>query len=116
MFISPEVHTKTWGSELWIANNDQYCGKILSLRCGAACSLHFHIKKHETFHILAGLVKMEIIHKDGTRNEISLQPSDTIEITPGLVHRFTGLTDAKILEVSTHHDEEDSYRIEVSTK
>lgn len=35
---------------------------------------------------------------------------DAILIKPNQKHRFIGLTDAEIIEFSTHHEEEDSYR------
>jgi len=51
---------KDWGRELWIVNNDKYCGKILELNKGYRCSIHYHKIKDETFYILEGRVLMEI--------------------------------------------------------
>jgi D-lyxose ketol-isomerase len=88
---------KVWGEEHWIVNR-QYCGKKLVLRKGFRCSLHFHKQKDEVFYVISGRVLLE--HGDG--------------IAPGVVHRFWGLEDAEIIEFSTHHEDEDSYRIETS--
>ena len=41
---------------------------------------------------------------------------DSLRITPGMKHRFTGLEDSEIMEFSTHHKDEDSYRDEESGK
>ncbi len=101
---------KVWGNEEWIVNRD-YCGKILNLNKGFRCSLHYHKNKDETFYVLEGKVLMEIAGK----NKI-MHPGDVQLVEPGQKHRFTGLIDSKILEFSTHHEDEDSYRDEVSGK
>ena len=101
---------KVWGSEEWIANRD-YCGKKLILKKGFRCSMHYHKNKDETFYILKGRVLMETEGK----KQIML-PGDSIHITPMLKHRFTGLEDSEIMEFSTHHEDEDSYRVEESGK
>ena len=45
-----------------------------------------------------------------------MKPGDTLLITPLKRHRFTGLTDAEIIEFSTFHREDDSYRESESGK
>jgi hypothetical protein len=45
-----------------------------------------------------------------------MEPDDAVEIPRGVDHSFTGVTDATILEVSTQHFEEDSYRQNKSRK
>ena len=101
---------KVWGKEIWIVNRN-YCGKKLILNKGFRCSMHFHKQKDETFYILKGKVLLEI----GMQKNIML-PGDSILIKPGQKHRFTGLEDSEIIEFSTHHDDSDSYRDEVSGK
>jgi len=102
---------KGWGEEQWIHNDPLYCGKKLLLKKGKRSSLHFHVQKTETFYVQTGKVRMELI-RQGARETVDLGPGDTLEITPGLVHRFTGVEDAEIFEFSTQHFEEDSYRVE----
>lgn len=106
-----ETHDKLWGSELWIVNNELYCGKILTLREGYQCSLHYHKNKHETFYVLSGRVRMEF----GMQTTILL-PGDSVVVPPLTPHRFAGLMDSQIIEFSTHHEDDDSYRIENSRK
>jgi len=101
---------KEWGKEIWIVNRD-YCGKKLILNKGFRCSMHYHKNKDETFYILSGKVLLEI----GMQKNIML-PGDSILIKPGQKHRFTGLEDSEIMEFSTHHEDSDSYRDEVSGK
>ena len=101
----PKVVKKVWGSEEWIVNTEEYCGKILRLKKGKRCSLHYHEIKDETFYILSGSVLMEY---EGIK---MLQSRDSLRILRGKLHRFSGLENSVIIEVSTHHEEEDSYRI-----
>lgn len=101
----PEVHEKIWGEEHWIANNELYCGKILKLKEGYKCSYHYHKIKDETFHILKGKVFMKV-----KGHQFILNVGDSIRLEPGTYHSFSGMVDSEILEISTQHFEEDSYR------
>jgi D-beta-D-heptose 7-phosphate kinase/D-beta-D-heptose 1-phosphate adenosyltransferase len=102
---------KVWGYEKWLENNDKYCSKLLSLKKGYQCSLHFHKLKDEMFLVTLGHVRFEL------GDEIlHMMPGSFIRVSPGVKHRFRGMEDSEILEISTHHSEEDSYRIEESRK
>jgi mannose-6-phosphate isomerase-like protein (cupin superfamily) len=101
---------KQWGEELWLAN-DNFCCKKLTLYKGYRCSLHYHKKKDELFFILSGKVLFEL---DGKQSV--LLPGDSIRVKPLQQHRFSGLWDSFIMESSTHHEEEDSFRVEPSGK
>lgn len=110
-----EIHHKKWGYEEWIANTPLYCGKRLILNKGWRCSMHHHKVKDETFFIDSGLVLIEWSTPDRTNvRSFVLSSGDTFRVQPGEWHRFTGLTDAVIFEVSTHHEDDDSYRDEPS--
>jgi quercetin dioxygenase-like cupin family protein len=100
---------KVWGQEEWIVNTDKYCGKILRLNKEYRCSRHYHKLKDETFYIWSGKVLFELNDK-----KITLSPGDSVRIHPGDWHRFAGLEESVILEFSTHHKDEDSYRSEPS--
>ncbi len=54
------VVPKGWGSEVWIVNGDLYCGKILKIRKGKRCSLHFHKLKTESFYLRAGRLRVRV--------------------------------------------------------
>ena len=114
-----KIVQKEWGRELWIVNNSFYCGKILELSKGFRCSMHYHKDKTETFHLLDGLVFMELDNQKyfmGDEIGEGIDFENTLHIEPGVKHRFTGLKDSRILEFSTHHEDADSYRDEVSGK
>jgi len=111
------IINKVWGSELIICNSNLYCGKILKLKKGYRCSNHYHVLKHETFFILSGKVKMEYGTSDGQLLKcIEMRRGDSIVFPQFVSHRFTGLEDSEILEISTQDFKEDSYRFSSSEK
>ena len=113
IIIEPKIVPKVWGEERWICNNPLYCGKYLIIHKGMRCSLHQHPIKHETFHVVEGAVLMEVEDNNGI-NRRTFMPGDTVEIRPGLFHRFTGIKNSIILEFSTHHEDDDTVRLEPS--
>jgi D-glycero-beta-D-manno-heptose-7-phosphate kinase len=108
---SLEMVPKVWGYEKWIENNEKYCSKLLSLNEGYQCSLHYHKIKDETFLVIKGHVRLE-----AGGEVIHLREGDFKRISPGTRHRFAGIEDSLIIEISTHHDDGDSYRLEESRK
>jgi mannose-6-phosphate isomerase-like protein (cupin superfamily) len=112
-----ELHNKGWGYELWIHNDEKYCGKLLHFNNGKKCSFHYHIKKYETFYINSGSFRCKFIPINDLSNEcnykdIILSKGDFYEIPPNLVHEMEAIDgNAEIIEFSTQHFEDDSYRI-----
>lgn len=112
---------KSWGWEEWIVNNDMYCGKRLHFNVeGGHTSLHFHMKKHETMYVESGVFEITIINpNDADRTKYVLHEGESIVIKPGTVHRITAVTkgqsgiEAVLVEFSTHHEDADSYRVEL---
>jgi len=99
-----EIHPKAWGEEHWIVNKE-YCGKKLVLKAGHRCSVHYHKIKDEVFYVTSGLVLMEV--GDSVR---VLGPGMKQHVKPNERHRFTGLENSEIIEFSSTHAEDDSYR------
>lgn len=108
--------SKVWGSETWIINTQKYCGKLLSLKKGWRCSLHYHKIKDECFYINKGKVLMEWCQVGEKINKKVMIKGDSLHLLPLTVHRFTGIEDAEIFEFSTQHFESDSYRFTSSGK
>lgn len=102
---------KLWGYEKWVENNDKYCSKILAINKGYQCSLHYHKIKDEMFLLIKGHVRLELGDEI-----IYLRPGSFQRVPPHTNHRFRGLEYSEIVEISTHHDDGDSYRIEESRK
>lgn len=108
-----EVHPKGWGHELWIENNDLYCGKMLHFNKGKMCSLHYHKLKTETMHLQSGHLQIKFI--DDTKGEyyvVDMFPGDNVFIPAGTVHQIAAVEDSDLYEFSTTHRDSDSYRIE----
>ncbi len=112
--------SKGWGWEEWIANSHLYCLKRLFVKQGKMCSWHYHNIKDETFLIVSGKIYLQYSWDDCMAegyfiaSEASwsvLEPGDVFHIPPGLRHRFTGMLDSMIHEVSTEHFDEDSIRL-----
>lgn len=100
-----KVVDKPWGKEEWIVN-EEYCGKILNLNKGYQSSLHYHKNKKETFYLLEG--KLAINLED---REVILEKEEIIDIPTGQIHRINAIENSKLLEVSNHHEDSDSYWI-----
>lgn len=99
---------KVWGKEVWIVNCDKYCSKLLRLDKGAVSSMHYHKIKQETFYALDGTASLTIEGRDYMMTPFSRPKT----IMPGQKHQFTGLSsNIVILEVSTHHDDDDVVRL-----
>ena len=112
--MEPVKHPKGWGYELWIANNEKYCGKILHFDKGKRCSYHYHKLKKETFYVESG--KVEVVYGYGDRSKadsIILNAGNNFEVPIGLIHQIVAIEESKIYEFSTTHFESDSYRIEL---
>lgn len=113
-----EYHPKLWGGELWLENNDLYCGKLLYLKEGYVSSIHYHQQKDETFVALEGVVIVEIYDMNGTLLEtLPLRgwAHDKVRLEPFTPHRFY-VEEGRgvVLEVSTPHSDEDVVRLEES--
>ena len=117
MSISPtfgklEVHPKIWGEELWITNNSKYCGKILRFKEGACFSMHYHIIKEETWLVSKGKLLFDYFDLEKAEKlQKELVEGDVVHLKPCIPHKLTALEESDVLEVSTQHFNEDSYRI-----
>jgi len=111
----PKKVNKDWGYEIWMANNkeENYCGKILYIKEGYSTSMHFHAKKHETFYILEGKLELEIICTHTTnKHKKVLNEGEVFVLERLLPHRLIAKDgDVKFVEVSTYHEDSDSYRV-----
>ena len=102
IFSTPEVYKKSWGRELWIHNSEKYCGKILEINRDCYFSMHYHLKKEETWFVLSGSLNLEYFDlKNANRINKIINKGDVIHLNAGVLHKLTALEDSKIMEVST---------------
>jgi quercetin dioxygenase-like cupin family protein len=104
---------KSWGSELWIANNELYCGKLLRFDKGKRCSLHYHVLKTESFYLRSGRLKLRLMESpdSDTVEEFILEAGECMDIPRGLVHQMVALEDSELFEFYTQHFDSDSHRL-----
>lgn len=100
---------KKWGNEYWIINNESYCAKLLFVKEGWRTSMHKHTNKKETFFVFEGEVEIR-----GEKESKKLSVGDTLTIEPESYHAICGTKSSIVLEVSTHHEDKDSYRLDKS--
>jgi mannose-6-phosphate isomerase-like protein (cupin superfamily) len=110
--LQTEIVKKGWGKEIIFVNNDEYCGKILSFEKGKKFSMHYHLKKKETWYVSKGsFILIWIETEKGTTHVEYLNVGDVITNERGEPHQLIALEDADVFEVSTKHYDEDSYRM-----
>jgi len=103
---------KGWGSELIIENNEKYCGKILCFNKGCKFSMHYHLEKDETWYVDVGeFIYRWIDTETAEVHEQILRKGDVVRQLPGQPHQIEALSYGEIFEVSTHHEDSDSYRV-----
>jgi mannose-6-phosphate isomerase-like protein (cupin superfamily) len=112
--IGTSIVEKMWGREEWLTNEPEYCAKWLIIEPMKRCSMHYHPIKKETFVVIRGKVLLEQRDVRGLPIEESLYPGDSRTIMPKTPHRFSSVLGAKILEISTHHEDLDCIRLEPS--
>ena len=111
---SPYRVDKAWGYELWIHNDEEYCGKLLVFsNKGNKFSMHYHLKKKESWYVQEGEFQFNWINvEDGKFDSKIIKKGESVLIERGLPHQLIALEDnSTVFEVSTQHFDEDSYRI-----
>ena len=113
-FLPVNQVPKGWGEELWIVNNEKYCGKILGFHKDKKCSWHYHKLKEETFYIATGKFCIIYSMEDDIKKakQVVLSFGQKFHVPIGMRHQMIALEpDSQIIEFSTQHFDNDSYRI-----
>lgn len=107
----PTIIEKRWGRE-YIYWNREYCMKRLEINPFCRGSLHFHVKKHETLHVVQGELVLEYNDGKGESSGKLLYPGESYVVPPGFQHRLcAGKEKLIIIEASTFDDPLDSIRV-----
>lgn len=107
-----KIVPKGWGKEIIFVNNDEYCGKLLCFEKDKKFSMHYHIKKKETWYVSKGSFILIWVETDtGTTYSEYLKVGDVITNERGEPHQLIALEDSEVFEVSTKHYDEDSFRM-----
>ncbi len=84
--------------------NREYCKKIIVQLPGQEHPYHHHLQKEEAFHVLSGVMELEL---EGRR--MTLHPGDVAVVQRGVKHRFWTDTGVIFEEVSSTHFNNDSF-------
>lgn len=103
---------KTWGYELVLVNRPDYAAKILLVDKGAKISDHCHKIKTETFYCLEGRAILTI---NGEKKYDINPMARPKTILPFEYHELEAQMKTAIMEVSTHDEASDSYRLNQSS-
>ena len=85
---------------------------ISSHALGARFSMHYHLKKKETWYVSSGMFLFRYIdtnNADILEEKLCIGSTVTNEI--GFPHQIICIEAGDIFEVSTHHEDCDSYRV-----
>lgn len=116
--LTPKKVEKSWGHEIWLANNEKedYCGKILLIKEGHHSSMHFHLDKHETFYVLEGTLRVDMLrdrnNPDAHPFTMTIQKGESMEMKREQTHMLMADGgDVTLIEISKFHRDEDSHRL-----
>jgi mannose-6-phosphate isomerase len=99
--VLPRRVEKPWGGEVIWAWTDRYVGKILILKAGKRLSLQYHERKDEWIHVLSGRMRLVLEDDAGAVQTRELGAGEGAHVRTGRTHRYEGIEDAEIIEVST---------------
>jgi len=88
---------KVWGVKHRIYE-DRHCEiDILYIKKDTFCSIHKHLKKHNQFHVLSGILELETDYVTTVFGRRESSP----DVKPGTMHRFRAKEDAVVVEVAS---------------
>jgi mannose-6-phosphate isomerase-like protein (cupin superfamily) len=105
---------KIWGTEV-ILPGDGYTTKIMIVKPGYVCSVHFHRIKKESFLLISGVLDIKYWTQDGIEySDKLINQFDSLILPNCTPHTFSVPKDQKeptiFIESSTEDNPNDSYR------
>lgn len=92
---------KPWGYEDLIHVGQRYMFKKLFMKSGEACSLQYHVHKHETVLVHSGQLLVSVGTSIEQMEDVVLGPGDFVVLEPGVIHRMSAIEDSTYFEAST---------------
>jgi choline kinase/quercetin dioxygenase-like cupin family protein len=109
-----ETVYKPWGKEIWLALNEHYCYKRISINAGSQTSYHYHEVKTETNYIALGKAEVWLENDEGVVEKKIMEEGESFTVLPPRKHRVVAITDVILQEVSTP-EVDDVIRLEDDT-
>lgn len=111
--MNPTTVQKGWGHEEWLHNSELYAFKRLVFRADTEGSFHYHLKKTETWFVISGAFIVTLIDpKTADRVGTAMTAGSIVHIPAGIAHCVRCYEAGVIMEASTQHFEDDTYRFE----
>ena len=110
-----DFRKKYWGSIETITDKD-YCGKKIVMKKNTQNSLEVHCKKHETYYVHSGKVKIGLRIDRAENKSVLLKKGEVFNIPPGLIHMKIAPQKCVIMEISTKDNDSDSHLVEDGMK
>lgn len=112
---NPRTIEKAWGYE-HILPCEGHTVKVMEVKPGFQCSLHFHRVKHEAFVLVQGSLYVEFYEADGTKTaHLLTKPLSTLILPACTPHTFYVPKEQQhtsiFIESSTTDDPNDNYRL-----
>lgn len=97
---------RAWGKYTVLDKGDGWQVKQLEFYEGCALSDQRHFKRSEHWHVVDGVITMDLEDKRGRRSRDLLVPGDSIDIPVGYWHKATNIDNkpAKVIEVWLGHE------------
>jgi mannose-6-phosphate isomerase-like protein (cupin superfamily) len=97
-----------WGYEDWIWNG-RYCAKKVGVHKNKECAFHYHKVKDEVIYLQSGKIILTYGWDEdvATGATLTMAPDMAFHIPPGMWHKFHGLEESVVFELSTHHSAKD---------
>lgn len=105
---------KQWGREVHLVNDriTDLCCKYLHINAGHQFSYHSHDIKEEYFVLLEGEAVLHWIDTEvGEERQQYLDKTKPVFIKRLLPHSVEAITDCVVMEISTFHRDDDSFRM-----
>jgi quercetin dioxygenase-like cupin family protein len=110
MMSGSKLVKKTWGGEIHISNNNDYCLKYLVFFKHKQFSFHSHNLKRELWHCLHGRLEC-VLQKGEVKDYLIFKQGDKIQIERNVIHQLQAIRNSILVEVSTKDYPEDSIRL-----
>ena len=106
-----KIIKKVWGWEVVLISTELYSCKLMVIKGGYQCSIHYHKEKDETFMLLVGDVILTTYKVLLGPHFLKMKQLVPFHIKPLVKHKFQGISKFSVLlEVATEDKAEDSYR------
>jgi len=91
---------KIWGETVSIFSHNNTSIHRIQIIKGSSCSKHYHQHKYNRFFIESGKLMIEIWQKDyDLVDKTILEAGESLDVHPGLFHRFLALENTIAYEI-----------------